>query len=170
MASDIINAVLDRLVELLNIELAAVIDDDLDMIYCEKRPYQEDPTEVSPYVSVRLDEKGREADPDFKDDIGGGARWKMYVKLEGKIPQQATKELAYELIGKYNRRVITALRRSWNLADVTAEDGETVVFCDPRFIDFNHIGVLGGEGEWFAKFAIRCHFHTEEPASDWDEV
>jgi hypothetical protein len=170
VAGDITNAILDALISAFTLELSVNIeeDDDLRLKHISKYPFQQDPTEVAPYVWVAPSlERGRVDDPVHDDDIGGGSRWLNFFHVRGRIPQQATKEEAYDKIGRFNRRVIRALRKHWNLGDVEADDGEFVTFCDPRLIDENFTKVFGGEVEWFGELRIDLHFFSEEPEEDW---
>lgn len=170
-APDIVNAIVDRLIEvfLLELQTNVALDDPLRLLRCEEAPLQDDPTTEAPFVLVMADpEMGSIPDPDVPYESGGGPKWVNFVRVVGRTPATETKTEARYLIGSLKRRLIIALWKHWNLTDLVCDSGEEVYFLSP----IHNIGravsrIMGGDGEWYGEVRVLLMYHTEEPHSVW---
>ena len=166
VAWDIIDATMDRLIELIEADMCDDLedeDDPLKLDTVEKYPLHEDPTTSSPFVVVAHDpDKGRVIDPVHEEDIGGGLRWWSYYWLYGWVPEHSEKHDCYASINKLRDRALRVILKHPNLDGLVAGNGERLFGGTWNIIDRTWSRVFGGDGQWYGEFKVEFHLMSEE--------
>jgi hypothetical protein len=169
VAYDIIDAAMDKLVELVTADMQTAIDEDdsLRLKLVSKAPFQDDPTTRAPFIIVGYnDDQGSELDPFHDPEVGGGVRWMHPFVLWGGTPRKSSRTLCYAAINSLKRRAIRVLYDHENLDDLASGSGEYLDVGTWDMIDLATSRIFGGESEWYGEMRIEFHLFSVDPLTD----
>jgi hypothetical protein len=141
--------------------------DALKMKVVDKMPFQDDPTRVAPYITIGLDERRLEAGisvPEEPIEIGGPARWKVYLRIRAAPKVAKSADLAYYYVDLLTHRIVYTLREK-ALLRAAGQGNIILANRDWNFINGISPKVYGGDREWLSYVDIYWTQQVKETGS-----